>query len=64
MERMRRQKETRAVRASGILNNEDFFAATSGRGKKTRIIKRKQFGQLKLGFFFDGGFRNQYSDKY
>lgn len=55
---MREQKEAKRIFKHIKMNNTLFFWRNNRREKKVTMLKRRRFGELKLGFFSDEGFRH------
>jgi hypothetical protein len=58
MQKQKEQKRSfRKIKVNGMNSTEK-----NGCMKKTKILKKRRFGELKLGFFADAGFGSTDSD--
>lgn len=55
MQREKERPRNAIKRVSPVMNG---FKRNNGSAKKTKMLMRRKFGELKLGFFSDAGFRN------
>jgi hypothetical protein len=55
---MQEHKEKKRIFRHIKMNNTLLFWKNNGRERKVNLLKKRRFGELKLGFFSDAGFKN------